>query len=135
MGEVQWTGVRLWTSAAQLGQKELCSILAEMNREDKIHWLVSGGATVMRAINSVVVDRKGDSARFPRSWDHKSHRAAGIPRKILQFWKKLLGRKYRAPAPLATSISLAVMQRFLTRINCDLLDPVHFLFLWPDETP
>ncbi len=44
------------------------------------------------------------------------------------------GRKYRCPAPLASSVRAAVATEFLQGIQAG-LEPVHFLLQWLPETP
>jgi len=101
--------------------------------------LVKGGIAIQKAINSCMASRDNAEAfqAWPASgWNHISYRGSGVEPAELDCWRKMTtGKKYRAAAPLATSIRECVAQHFLTKVPYG-LKKVLFIFAWESgDTP
>lgn len=132
LSDVQYAAARLWTSASQLGGRELCSILAQVDREDSPDLLDGGALTVQRGINSLLVTRRGGVVE----WTPQTYRGSGIPRSELKFFEDLVGQEYLAPMPLATSRKRQVASNFLVKIPfAGDKDCVLFTFIFRTDPP
>ena len=111
--QLMYIAVRLWTSAATLRGRELCSLLNQALREDA-ESSIAHAATITHAINTFCVVRRGGT---PVTWpaDHYLYRGAAMPRCHQGFFT--VDKAYRAPMFVATSLREDVsVHTFLMRL-------------------
>jgi len=138
MTEVQYSSARFWTSQEKLmgpsphDGKELCSILAQVDRDDATDLLAAGALKVQKGINTLLVTRRKGVVQ----WTGKTYRGTGMPPSALTFFEQHVGKNYRAPMPLATSTQKGVASGFLARMNphCG-NDCVRFEFVFRTNPP
>ena len=130
--QLKFIAVRLWTSAAKLGEREFCSILNDAIRDDDSA-TIGHAVTIAHALNNFCVTRRHDSAT-PTAWPSSNitFRGTAMPRCHRAFFTK--GKKYRAPMFLATSVREDVsVDSFLMRLappNDDQTPPSQEPVLW-----
>lgn len=132
VSDVQFAASVLWTNDLALpGQRHsLCSLLCRINRDDRPDLLTAGAVALQKAINSLVVTRRGGVVSWPA--DGRTYRGTGLPRAELSFFERLRGEKYRSPMPLASTKQRAIASHFLSQVQRD-LEPVMFVFCFRDD--
>lgn len=125
LSEIEKIAVVLWTSTCQTGlQKEFCSILNEILRDDCLQ-VLPHAVVLCRAMASLVVVRRKDAATLRWPDDLLSHRGTSMPRDKVDFFT--VGLLYRAPMFLATSFLESKANDFLRTAPAH-NTPVHFKF-------
>ena len=106
--------VRLWTTAEELGGRELCAILNAAIRRDEPA-VITHVAAIAHAINAHCVTRRtgGTPVRWPAA--NVTYRGGALPRTLRDFF--VAGTQYRAPMFVATSFDQAVAVAFMTRLE------------------
>ena len=113
--QIMYVAVRLWTSSALLGGRELCSILNEAIRKDE-PGVIGHGAMIAHAINAFCVTRRAGAApvRWPPA--NRTYRGGALPREFRSFFEP--GRCFRANMFVATSFNESVsVDTFLQRLE------------------
>ena len=117
---------RMWTSPVKLDnvplthQKELCSVINVVIRNDADGELMSSVCVLVGAINQLVVMRRQGSSQFPE--DGLTFRGGALPLEHFPFFS--VGKKYRVPMYLATSFSRDVAERFMMSAAWSGITPV-----------
>jgi hypothetical protein len=126
--------VVLWTASRDGFDKEFCSILNQVCRDD-MEAVLPSAVILCRAMSTLIVPTRGTAVRgptkgrtiWPKNW--MSHRGTTMPREAVNFWTKDL--MYRAPMYLATSCQESIAKQFMEwgmEDHPDTRVPVHFKF-------
>jgi len=107
----------LWTSCkrhAIVQDMELCSVLNAVIRDD-IEEEIKAAAVIFRSINSRRVKRvdtsdSGVDPTYPKKGE--TWRGGGFRTRHRPFFERMIGKKYRVPGFLATSIKRSVAAKF-----------------------
>ena len=124
----------LWTSAKAHGVvngMELCSVLNAVIRDD-VAEEIKEAVTIFRSINSRRVHRMSVKRDTDDVMDHQSYphggetwRGGGFRQQYRAFFESMIGRKYRAPGFLATTIKRTIASSFAFKA-----DKTHPCALW-----
>lgn len=101
--------LRLWTCPVLVQGTELCFMLNDALRRDHLSPAIDAAVTLTAAINTYLV------ANTHEHWPPNGHcfRGGGLPTVHRAFF--VVGKRYRAPAFVASSFSLDVAKRFMAR--------------------
>lgn len=119
--EVSSACQRLWTSAKTLQEREFCSILNETIRND-VSSCMGDVAAICRGINSLCVNRVNHDLKVEWPADHTLYRGGALPDDKRSFF--VIGKVYRCPMYLATSLNRNVSLTFCRRVALEGAPPV-----------
>ena len=123
----------LWTSSKKhgiLNGMELCSVLNAVIRDDVAEEM-EAAAVIFRCLNSRRVRRQNVSANinlqsYPPNGE--TWRGGGFRREHRAFFERMVGKKYRVPGFLATSVRREVAAAFA--FKADVAHPSHPTAIW-----
>merc|ERR1719506_303666 len=123
----------LWTSGkkhAVIENKELCSVLNAVIRDD-IAEEIGAAAVIFRSINNRRVNRTSERPDINiQSYPPKGEtwRGGGFRREHRAFFDRMIGKKYRVPGFLATSVRRDIAAGFA--FKADMTNPSHPCAIW-----